>query len=389
MKEAESLLFALLRSAVVNIPLDAREKEQFDNELLAEMYEISKAHDIAHLLFAALKKNNLIEKDGLFFGELQNDFFLALHRAEQFDFALNGICNALSEGKIPHIPLKGAVIYKLYPEHWMRVSCDIDVLVKGETLDNAVEFLTSQKGYTYIGKGAHDVSLLSPNGMPIELHYELMEKGRVNSASSVLGNVWNNCTPLQDAPYCFEMSNELLYFYHIAHMAKHFEIGGCGIKPFLDLAVMKYRLTLNFERTNTLMKNGGLTVFEDFCQKLCLLWFGKSRNIIVPELAVEFILTGGVYGTSSNKMFIQQQKYGGRFRYIMSKIFIPYDIIRYHYPVLEKYRFLTPLYEVVRWFKLIFREDVRESIDHISKSRNTSDNDMKKVEKMLKELELI
>jgi hypothetical protein len=44
------------------------------------------------------------------------------------------ICLVLEKAKIPHIPLKGSVLRKLYKEPWLRTSCDIDILVQEETL---------------------------------------------------------------------------------------------------------------------------------------------------------------------------------------------------------------------------------------------------------------
>lgn len=29
------------------------------------------------------------------------------------------------------------------------------------------------------------------------------------------------------------MKEEMFYFYHIAHLAKHFEVGGCGIRQII------------------------------------------------------------------------------------------------------------------------------------------------------------
>ena len=45
---------------------------------------------------------------------------------------------------------------------------------------------------------------------------------------------------------------------------------------------------------------------------------------------------------------------------------MPYEKIRYHYPSLEKHRWLTPLMEVRRWCKLVFCGHLRRSVGELS-----------------------
>ncbi len=42
-------------------------------------------------------------------------------------------------------------------------------------------------------------------------------------------------------------------------------------------------------------------------------------------------------------------------RYALSKIFLPYDDKKLHYPILNKHRWLTPVIEVYRWCRIILR----------------------------------
>ena len=47
---------------------------------------------------------------------------------------------------------------------------------------------------------------------------------------------------------------------------------------------------------------------------------------------------------------------------------LPYDIIKFHYPVLQKHRWFTPFYEVRRWFKLLFGGGAKRSISTLKKN---------------------
>ena len=86
----------------------------------------------------------------------------------------------------------------------------------------------------------------------------------------------------------------------------------------------------------------------------------------------DYILRGGVYGNNENRVTVQQQKKGGRIKYAMSKIFIPYDVIKFHYPILQKHRWLTPFMEVRRWLKLIFCGHAKRTLKELKYNQTIS-----------------
>ena len=87
---------------------------------------------------------------------------------------------------------------------------------------------------------------------------------------------------------------------------------------------------------------------------LCGVWFENAAPDPATQQLEDYILRGGVYGSSENHIAVQQQKQGGRLRYLLSKIFLPFDTIKYHYPVLQKHPWLMPVMQVRRWCKLLF-----------------------------------
>ena len=89
--------------------------------------------------------------------------------------------------------------------------------------------------------------------MHLELHHTLLEDAYNPNAAQILENVWADATPKNGYEYLLELSNEMFYFYHIVHMAKHFINGGCGIKPFLDIIVIENNMCLNPVKCNELL----------------------------------------------------------------------------------------------------------------------------------------
>ena len=88
-------------------------------------------------------------------------------------------------------------------------------------------------------------------------------------------------------------------------------------------------------------------------RKLSDVWFGGREADEITLQMQNFILHGGVYGSTDNRVAIQQKKKGGRFGYVLSRMFIPYAKLKRYYPVLEKHRWLMPIMQIRRWFMLL------------------------------------
>ena len=101
-----------------------------------------------------------------------------------------------------------------------------------------------------------------------------------------------------------------------------------------------------------------------------------------------YILRGGVYGNNENRITVQQQKKGGRFKYVLSKIFIPYDVIKFHYPILQKHRWLTPFMEVRRWCKLIFCGHLKRTAKEIRYNNHITNDEAADVQNFLESIGL-
>ena len=343
-REAASLLLNCIKSA-----LNESEMTGYKPELLRDAYALAGAHDMAHLMAEALDAAGLMARDDALWPALHRARLAAVFRAEQFAEALATVKRVLSAANIPFIPLKGAVVRDLYPVSWQRTSCDIDVLVEEQNLTAAAEALVAEGGFTMGGKGAHDLSLYSEAKVHIELHYTLVEEHIPTAVQRVLSTVWQYAE--KDGAQC-TMSPDFFYFYHIAHMAKHFMLGGCGIRPLLDLWIIRQKMSPTDE-ADTLLEQAGLTTFARAATMLAGVWFGDARHDDVTMRMEDFILRGGVYGTLQNHIAVQRKK-KSRLGYIFSKIFLPYEVLKYQYPVIQRHPWLTPLCEVRRWCRLLF-----------------------------------
>lgn len=349
------------------------------------MTALARYHDLTHLLALGLRNNGLLTLEN---GELKKEIFHAAFRFEQLNYELTSICRTLERAQVPFIPLKGSVLRRYYPEPWMRTSCDIDVLVHEEDLDGATAALADALNYRIGEKSAHDIQIFTPSGQHIELHFNLIEDHRIKGASAILSRVWDAAVPCGGWTYQYEMPDELFYFYHIAHMAKHIENGGCGIRPFLDIWVLMHYVPHDRDRRERLLTDGGLSVFAGQAERLAEIWFGNGVRDDTACHLENYIINGGVYGNLVNQISVQQIKQGGRLRYACSQIWLPYEALKWAYPSLERKPQLLALYELRRWGRLLFIDGIGRGLSKLRLNSSISNECTANVRELLSALGL-
>lgn len=387
MNQLANILFALLRAEVCGTEPDESCKEALTPEVLPRLYALAKHHDLAHIVAAALDRLGLLSDDEVS-EKFRKQQFVAVYRYERLQYELTQVSGVLEDAGIAFVPLKGSVLRQYYPEPWMRTSCDIDILVHEEDLDRAAEVLVSRIEYRKENKGSHDLQMFSPSGIHLELHYNLIEEIYDEGAHRLLSGVWEYLQPEEGYQYRFRMTDAMFYFYHVAHMAKHFSHGGCGIRPFMDLWILEHRMEHSDEARNELLEQGGLRKFAEAGRALSEVWFaGESEDELSGQMA-NYILTGGVYGNLDNMVAVQRTQRGGKLRYLLSRVFLPYEVIKFHYPVLEKHRWLTPFYEVRRWFKLLQRGRMKRSLHELNVTASISGENAAQTDDLIRKLGL-
>lgn len=346
-------LIELIGSEVCGGTLSLRTDAPLTDGNLAEMFSTAKAHDVVHILGSALINNGLLAGSSVE-NAYREQIYRTAFKYENLKYVFEKVCDVLENAKIPYIPLKGAVIKEFYPQPWMRTGCDIDILVHEENVEKAADIITESLGYEYKGRGKHDIQILSTENIYVELHFSLLEEDASPAMAKVLNTAWKHAKPVENGKYGYELDDAMFYFYHIAHMAKHFICGGCGIRPFLDLWLMRKNRNYDTPQKDALLKKGKLTDFAKTAEKLSRVWFSGEEHDKTTRIMEEFIISGGCFGSKETKMLSEQQKSGGRIKYILSRIFVPYDDLKGQYPIIKKYKFLTPICEICRIFSLLF-----------------------------------
>ena len=384
----QDLFFALLRFELLGEELTPQVKEALTVERIQQLYVLSKKHDLAHLVGDALHRHKFLAENSEQKKLFTKERYMAVYRYEQSEYEFQEIVRVLEDLKLPFIPLKGMILRELYPEPWMRTSCDIDIFVHSENVAKAERALVERLGYTSEGKISHDLQMVSSNGVHFELHYELIEAFLNAPVATVLENVWEQTDAYAENSMRRVMKDETFYFYHVAHMAKHFENGGCGVRPFLDLWILDRQLTGNEEKREEMIERGGLTKFLKAARALMNVWLAGAEHTELTKNLEAYILHGGVYGTHENKLAVQRVKKGGKFRYALSVIFLPYAKLKLKYPVLEKHKWLFPFMSVWRWICAPFGGKIKKNLQNVEEHGAVSEKTQTETDQLLREIGL-
>ena len=344
------IFIKLVKSEILATSLDNSVAKSVDQNMMKELYVLSKKHDMTHLVAAALERNDLLGKDEVS-NKIRNSFYTAVRRDAMKERELQQIYQLFEEEHIVFIPLKGAVIRDLYPEPWMRTSCDIDILVKEEDVERAKEIVISQLNYKMAGQNYHDISLYSQTNVHLELHYWIKE--HMDNIDQLLERVWDYVQPIKEGSYQYQMKTEFMMFYHFAHMAYHFTHGGCGVRNFIDIWLMEKALDYEQELLASYCEMCGIKVFADYAKKISYIWMEDREHDEITKRMQSHIVDNGVYGTQESSVTSRNTTVNGKGKYLLQRIFMPRRVLCILYPKLKEYPILYPYYIVKRWTCLL------------------------------------
>lgn len=351
--DTKEWLLTVIRQAVLEQPGNVPDErpESFD-----ELFRLAVRHDLAHVVSYYLDVNH-IPAGGQLAVEHRRIRRYAVYRETKQEYVKDRLFAALQREKIEFIPLKGASVRTLYPQSWMRTSCDLDVLIHEEDLERAAAVLTTE-GFTTDGvKRYHDMVFLYQD-VRLELHYCICEN--IRQLDKLLKKVWTYSERAEGVEY--RQSDAFFLFHHLAHMCYHFNQGGCGVRSFIDLYLLRKAGCPESELQPMLDSCGLRTFYEQACA-MTAVWFEGQPHTEVTAALESYILNGGVFGSDPNFYAVQSNRRMGRFRFLFRKVFPPLCDMKTMYPVLRKSGWalllLPALYLHRLYVKLIGRERYR------------------------------
>lgn len=379
----ESIMFSLIRSEICGIALEESIKTELSAKIGKELFVLSNKHDVAHIVASALFKNELLDEEDIS-AAFKKVLMMAVYRDVQREYSLKEVSAILEKANVLHILLKGAILRKYYPQTWMRTSCDVDVLVKNEDIDCAINALC-EAGYVRVEDAStHDYNLISPNKFHIELHYTLSQDGEFANADAILNEIWNNAFLIENSKCLYQLPAEQFILYHLVHMGRHLLHGGCGVRPFIDLWLLENKMRYNESKLKGILLNTGLVSLYDTASDLGKVWLENKEHTEQTRLLEEYILSGGVYGNSRNSAKVQVANGVSKTKSFLNLMFLSRENLEVLYPILKKHPAMFPLYQIKRWFR-IFNKKKRDKVKHLTKTRNNIDQESANTTKVMLE----
>lgn len=382
MNRLNKTLFALVAPVVTAGSVGGAQMspESLDEAKLSAVYALAKKHDLGHLIAGALRAQGAAMPSGKLGIELERAEMTAVYRVRNNENEQGRVRRCLEDAGIPFILLKGAVTRDYYPEPWMRTSSDIDLLVPRDKLDAVVENITSGLDYRISTREAHDASLYARSGVHLDVH--TLFEGDTERCEN-LTRTWAYAHT-NGGTECF-MTAEDFYLYHVAHMAKHIKNGGCGIRPFIDLYLIRKRAEYDSARVESILREVGLDRFERAVAELADVWMtgGDASRLSALE---EYVLTGGVYGSTEQYVAARQRGRHSKLGYVMRRIFMPYAQLKERHPVLIKHPILTPVMQVWRWLSVLNPARLKRTRRELAGNARVSSEKITSVEELFESL---
>ncbi len=346
-----------------------------DNLDWDKLFYAAQKHKVAHLFYDVLKRSEIsLEKD------IEEKFLKAqkstLKKSAVFDAELEYISEAFSDNKIKFLPLKGAVIKKLYPDPSMRTMSDLDILLFEKDRKKAKEIMLSSGYEITLDDVTHEDVFLKPPLLNIELHYSPVpiDHSEYNYYKNKISQLLN-----PENPWFYEDQ----YIFLIVHTAKHFRNGGIGVRAIADIFFFNQHDFSDKNYIENELKKLSLSDFEKQMKKLGNMWFAGGEENDDLKLIGNYILGSGAFGlnkqlTLSNK----KVQNGSKNSFIFSRIFPSKNKMVSAYPSLKRFPFLLPVFWVTRIFNAFFFKKDKLKSD-IKSVQNINNNNVENLEKVL------
>lgn len=345
-KTANDLIYLL--SCAVNNQIPDKEKcLKMDFE---KLYKLAKFHSLCSITASALEQADLIIPD---FVQAKKK---AIRKLSLFDIERRAILNEFEKTGIWYLPLKGILFKDIYPKQSYREMIDNDILCDGSKMTQIREIMES-RGYTctLYAKSNHDVYSKPPT-VEFEIHKSLFPDDDKN----VYYNYYNDIKPrlIKDSgnSFGYHMTDEDFYIFVLAHIKKHYDLSGTGLRSLLDVYVLnkKYRVSLNRDYIDSELEKLNMIQFEFFISELSQKVFTNQPLSESEQKQLAYFIKSGSQGTLEEhyriKLKNDDSKRSKR-RYLMSRFTLSESALKQNHPFFYRHRAMYPLLLVYRPIK--------------------------------------
>lgn len=366
-KVSEKLFLGLYTCKLLSAVLNSRKPPELPEQVnLERLYVFQQSQGVANMAYWALKDLNLSPEE---LKPFEDDYKMNLLREARFEIAGTQVYIELEKNNIPFIPLKGAILKKLYGTESFRSFTDYDLYI-GDKEEEAEKVMLSL-GFQDEGfhESQYDRKYIKKPSISFELHRNMFEDDY--SFDGYFDNPFEKAVLKKDSKCFYMLKNEDFYIHVLCHLFKHFTFGGCGMRQFMDIYVMNKKLSLDRDYIKAELAKIDLVDFYDTLQELTQVMFGDEKPDDRLLEICEYIFSNGSFGTDKNIAVSQFNKekensnknmLSWKINYFAERWGLSYSGMKRRYSILEKVPVLLPFCWIHKGLRvLFFRRDVLKS----------------------------
>lgn len=340
---------------------------------------ISTAYNQGFVCIAADMADRLTGADPDTLEKLAADARMLKAKEKFRNIYLNDLFDKLEDRGLFSMPIKGFVIKDLYPKPYMREMNDVDVLIDPNQLDE-VRRVLEENGYVYDHTSTHEVVFNLDPFINLELHTRLTSVYH-GDKYKLFDDAWERAVPA-GGKFKHRMTAEDLYIHALTHFAMHYETSGGGVKPVVDLWLIRRELKKDpnprYDYIAEKIEKLGFSKFDSVITRLGEIWFEGAEHTPLTRQTETLLMLNGAYGSIENYTMLRFYRLAEhdknpivrKAKVLLSVMFNKRAIMEIKYPGLKGRPYLYPYYTVVRWFQILTKRkgDVKSMADVVFNS---------------------
>ena len=350
------------------------------------LWSFTNRHSVSATVAKTLLDNQIIQDEN-WHSKWQEVLQRNIRKTMLFDAERAKVERQLDSLGIWHVPLKGIIVNKLYPNFGLRQFADNDILVENGHREE-IRQMMSDIGYTEHVTFETDDSFKKNKILNMEIHYKLFKKKKNYEVfNNYYKDIASRFVPDGDSPYSLKLTNEDFFVYFLAHAYRHFREAGIGIRLFADVYV--YRKSIKMDEAYV----------EGELKKLKIFGFGKtivsiSEKIFSPdssfkeedlteEEAVAFnsIVNSYTYGSfeqmAENRYidYVLESGKTGKSGYYFRRFFPSMEDHKHAHPFIYRHKILYPAFYIYRPFRGLIknRQGLSKEIKAVRQTKKKND----------------
>ncbi len=293
MRDYEYLIHLLYCFIHGEAPQEKPGEVSFEN-----VYLLARAHEVANIAFLSVERLSA-KPESVLYNEWKLSYYFSIERDSRQTIERQRVISEFHKRGIRTLEAQGTVTKTLYPEPYLRMMTDIDLVIDKANTDAVMQALVDL-GYkiTELQEGEF---YADRDGFELDFHTDFFSEYMFNRQEryhKAINSPFEHAGESPDEKLSYYLTDDYFYLYSVLHTIKHFETAGCGIRRILDLYYLNkaYDNKVDGAFIDNVIDEYG---FRESYERLFALegmWFeGRETELDLSE-AIKDVVTSGNHG---------------------------------------------------------------------------------------------